>query len=367
MNFSDRRIDLVSRLGLAIALVLTLAMVLLFTRSSVFAEPTEEDLPPVSAVHSGAADTNSSPPADASHSASTASPRSANSSDAADSDSGSNDNSRTAPGDTSEAGANDASPGTGASAQPHHIANYFPYTIRTGDSLHSIGNLFGLDSSVIAHANHVDEDNPDLIAGHTLRIPNPYLARMRDLEGQIDRLSAERSEINQKATTAESQLSVVQNQLRHLTASDSELRHEVVALPWWRAAAYTSVVAAILMFGVTAMALFEWFTLRGRFRAVAEMNEALRRLDYRYRGAIAKAELRLQELYGRRRRGFENGQERPRIAEDTELDRLHEQLKEILEAHLARLGPPGERARRARWRELISGIGAPAEARSARR
>jgi hypothetical protein len=127
------------------------------------------------------------------------------------------------------------------------------------------------------------------------------------------------------------------------------------------------LLAAVLMFGMMAVALFEWLTLRGRFRAVAEMNEALRRLDYRYRGAVAKAELRLQELYGRRRRGFEDGQDRPRIAEDAELERLHAQLKEILETHLSRLGPPGERARRARWRELIGGIGAPAEARSARR
>ena len=366
MNFLDRRIDLVNRLRLAFALALMLAMLLFFARSSVFAEPTEEDLPPVPSAHAANPGSDSPSAVDVDHSA-TASPRSANSSDGAGDDNGSADNSRAAAGDTSETGAGDASTNTGATAQPHHVSNYFPYTIRTGDSLHSIGNLFGLDSSVIAHANHIDEDNPDLIAGHTLRIPNPYLARMRDLEGQIDRLSAERSEINQKAISAQNQLSALQTQVRDLTASESEFRHEVVALPWWRAATYTSVVAAILMFGIMAMALFEWFTLRGRFRAVAEMNEALRRLDYRYRGAIAKAELRLQELYGRRRRGFEDGQERPRIAEDAELERLHAQLREILEAHLARLGPPGEQARRARWRELIGGIGAPAEARSARR
>jgi hypothetical protein len=107
--------------------------------------------------------------------------------------------------------------------------------------------------------------------------------------------------------------------------------------------------------------------LRGRFRAVAEMNESLRRLDYKYRGALAKAELRLQELYGRRRHGLQEGQERPRIPEEVEIEQLNRRLKELLEDHLARLGPPGESVRRARWRERISGIGSPVEARSGRR
>ena len=186
---------------------------------------------------------------------------------------------------------------------------------------------------------------------------------------KIDRLTADRAQIDRDANNAKNQLNAAQDQVRDLSASNRELARQIVVLPWWRTATYMSGAAAVLMFGAMIATLIEWLNLRGRFRAVAEMNEALRRLDYRYRTTVAKAELRLQELYGRRRRGLENGQDRPRIAEDAELERLHQQLKEILETHLARLGPPGERARRARWRELIGGIGAPAEAeaRSARR
>jgi hypothetical protein len=115
------------------------------------------------------------------------------------------------------------------------------------------------------------------------------------------------------------------------------------------------------------LSVTEWWQLRSRFRAVADMNESLRRLDYKYKTALAKAELRLQELYGRRRRGIQDGQERPRIPEEAEIEQLSRQLKEILEQNVQRLGPPSDTARRARWREVMSSVGSPVEARSARR
>jgi LysM repeat protein len=365
MDSFDRRTGFVNRLWLLVALGLTLAVMLALAESIASAEPTEEDLPPAPAAHTSVTTSSDEPnSANPDNSATAPSPQSVSPSDASGTDNGTSDTSASATRGTSREGGEE---GAASANQPHRVANYFPYTIRPGDSLYSIGNLFGVDSSVIAHVNHIDEDNPDLIAGHTLRIPNPYLAKMRDLEGQVDRLSAERAEIDQRAASAQTQLTNVQAEVQELSGSNRELRREVVVLPWWRAASYLALLGALLMFGVMVVALFEWLTLRGRFRAVAEMNEALRRLDYRYRGAVAKAELRLQELYGRRRRGLQDGHDRPRIPEDAELERLHQQLKEILETHLARLGPPGERARRARWRELMGGIGAPAEARSARR
>lgn len=344
----DRTSHVMTRLRLALTIALTLAILLWVTALAAMAAPTEEDLPPVPSHHvsaplpSGPAAVNS---------------------DGTDDSSGAAIRPATEPPNEAAASSTEH-----ASARSSRIANYFPYTIRPGDTPQSIANTFGLDTAELTKVNHITDDT-GLIVGHTLRIPNPYLARMRDLEGQVDRLSAERAEINQQATSAQTQLEKAQANVRDLTGMRDQLSHQVVVLPWWRAATYMAAAAAVLMFGVMIVALIEWLNLRGRFRAVAEMNEALRRLDYRYRITVAKAELRLQELYGRRRRGLEDGQDRPRIAEDTELERLHQQLKEILETHLARLGPPGERARRARWRELIGGIGAPAEAeaRSVRR
>src|SRR6516164_4583652 len=106
---------------------------------------------------------------------------------------------------------------------------------------------------------------------------------------------------------------------------------------------------------------------RHRVRAVAEMNESLRRLDYKYKAALAKAELRFQELYGRRRRGVQEGQELSKTPEEIEIEQLNRRLKEVLEHHLQRLDTASSSAGRARWRERLAGIGAPMEARSFRR
>jgi len=334
-----------ARLRLVLVLAVIFTAFVLVMKQTVAAAPLEEDLPvtPVPHVAQLRAGAPSGGEADQ-----TDSPADGDSASAGDSANG------------------DSAAVAASSAAPRHMATFFPYTIRPGDTLNSIASIFGLDSSDLARVNHIT-DETGLIAGHSLRIPNPFLARQRELEAEIDRLSAERQETAERAHGTQERLDNVQSQIDDLNLRDHELRHESASLPWWRAATYMAAAAALLMFGTMAVALVEWLKLRGRFRAVAEMNESLRRLDYRYRNTVAKAELRLQELYGRRRRGIEDGQERPRIAEDAELEHLHQQLKEILEAHLARLGPPGQRARRARWRELIGGIGAPAEARSARR
>jgi LysM repeat protein len=250
-----------------------------------------------------------------------------------------------------------------APAQPHRT---FLYTIRPGDSLGSIANQFGVSIDELSRLNHLDQD-AELYSGSTIRIPNPFIAHERDLNAQIDRLTAENQQAAAATAKAQATAQSLTAKANDLAAANAEYAHELKTLPWWRGASVTAIAAALVMLGVMLVALFEWWILRNRFRAVAEMNDSLRRLDYKYRAALAKAELRLQELYGRRRRGIQDGQERAKIPEEIEIERLSYELKEILEHHLRRLGPPSRRADRARWREVVDGIGSPVEARSVRR
>ena len=122
--------------------------------------------------------------------------------------------------------------------------------------------------------------------------------------------------------------------------------------------------------GAMLLTLFEWWRMRRRFVALAAMTDALSRLDYKYKAMFAKAELRLQQLYGRRRGGITEGQPRPKMPEEIEIERLNDELKQILELHLQRLGArlPGARRRKG-WRELFGGgdVGSTVEARSYRR
>ena len=260
--------------------------------------------------------------------------------------------------------ARDVSPNLSAASVSAHPT--FPYTIRPGDTLGSIAAIFGISVADIAHANHIRPDS-ELTAGDMLRIPNPFVARERSLIEEIEETASARQVEEQKAEKSEQRVASLRAQVEELQTAKEQSDHDLRALPWWRALAVSAAVGAFLMLGAMVLAAVEWWMLRSRFRAAAEMNESLRRLDYKYKALLAKAELRLQELYGRRRRGIQAGNERPQIAEEAEIEQLNRQLKEILERHLERLKPPGESARRARWRELIGGVGSPVEARSLRR
>jgi LysM repeat protein len=241
------------------------------------------------------------------------------------------------------------------------------YTVRPGDSLSAIGAMFGVDASDIARANHISVDAA-LYAGKVLHIPNPFAIQVRALNVRLRQLTTQQDALSQKAGKIELANEALRQRVGQLTTEMGVLGDEARMLPWWRGAAFASGVIALLMLGVTLVALLEWWVLRRRFVMVVEMNESLRRLDQKYKLILAKAELRLQELYGRRRRGMVDGQERAPLSEEAEIELLDRQLREILERHLEQLGGAPKKARRhARWRTLLGGVDSPVEARSARR
>jgi LysM repeat protein len=253
---------------------------------------------------------------------------------------------------------------SGGSVSPPRTV--FPYTVRSGDTPAGIAALFGVPVAQLLRLNHLHPES-ELMIGDTLRVPNPFLARQRELSNEVDRLTNEKQSAEQRAGTIQAGISGLRSQVQDLNAANEQYRHELRTLPWWRAAAVLGAGAAGLMLAIMLVAVIQWIFARSRFRAVAEMNESLRRLDYKYKAALAKAELRFQEIYGRRRRDIQEGQERSKTPEESEIEQLNRQLKDVLERHLQRLEPSSSSAGRARWRERLAGIGAPMEARSIRR
>jgi LysM repeat protein len=242
-----------------------------------------------------------------------------------------------------------------------------PYTIRPGDSLGSVAQMFGLTTVELARMNRLHPDD-ELMAGDELRVPNPFMTQVKTLESQVNTLSAQAQSAQRKADGEERELNSLRDRVQDLTADNQSLHSSLRLLPWWHATALTTSVVAVLMFGVMIVTLFEWWRMRRRYVELAGLADDLGRLDYKYKAMLAKAELRLQQLYGRRRGGMTEGQPRPKMPEEVEIERLNEELKEVLERHLVRLGarPRGAR-KRARWRELFGGVDSPVEARSARR
>jgi LysM repeat protein len=272
-----------------------------------------------------------------------------------------------------------ARPAARASApSPHAVAapavnpaprprNTIPYTVRPGDTLGTVATMFGVTPDALARANRMSADD-ELYSGDVLKVPNPFTHEVSALKTQVEQLNAEAQTAEQKATAAQNELSTLRDKVQELSGNNQELNHAVAILPWWRATAFSVAVAAVLMFGVMLVTLFEWWRMRRRYVALAETADALGRLDYKYKAMLAKAELRLQQLYGRRRQGLAEGQPRAKLPEELEIERLNEELKELLEYHLVKLGarPRGQK-RRGRWREMFGGVDSPVEARSVRR
>jgi len=253
--------------------------------------------------------------------------------------------------------------------KPDHPANIIPYTVRPGDSIGTIAQMFGITDDELAHANRIHPDD-ELQADEVLKVPHPFTTEVNTLKSQVEALSAQQQTAEQKADSAEEQVKSLQTQVQELSGDNQDLQVGIKLLPWWRATAISVGFFALFMLGAMLLTLFEWWRMRRRLVALAAMTDALSRLDYKNKAMFAKAELRLQQLYGRRRGAITEGQPRPKMPEEIEIERLNDELKQILEVHLQRLGArlPGA-PRRKGWREIFGGddVGSTVEARSYRR
>jgi LysM repeat protein len=259
-------------------------------------------------------------------------------------------------------------PADESAPKPVKPANVIPYTVRSGDTVGTIAAMFGVTPEEVARANrmHIDDE---LQVDEVLKIPHPFTTEVTNLKSQIETLSAQQQSAEQKSDSAQEQVKTLQTQVQDLTSQNQDLDSGVKLLPWWRATAISLAIFALIMFGVMLLTIFEWWRMRRRFMALAAMTDALSRLDYKYKAMFAKAELRLQQLYGRRRGAVTEAQPRPRMPEEVEIERLNEELKNILETHLQRMGAKLPGGRRKGWRELFGGtdVGETVEARGYRR
>ncbi len=248
-------------------------------------------------------------------------------------------------------------------AKPPKPHKFFPYTVRAGDTLSTIAQYFGMTTADLAHINKLQEDD-ELEEGESLKIPNPFEASQRSLEAEVQQLSDQNRTNEQKIEQAENQVATLSNSNSDLTSQNATLKESVKVLPWWRGTSLAAGAAALLMLGVTTLTLFEWWMLRRRFLALSDLSMSLSRLDVKYKETIAKAELRMQQLYGRRRPAgapehLIGGMKTP---DEIEVERLSHELRETLERHLKQLGVRGRRTVGTRLRAALDGEEEPTTA-----
>ena len=266
----------------------------------------------------------------------------------------------------SEEGVPAASTAPSAAQNNPAAAGDLSYVIREGDSVGAIATMFHIPAQDIFRRNHINEDST-LHIGQVLRIPNPYVAQVRDLHGQIATLTSRNQTQERKLQDANSKAAAFDARIEELSGINRVLELDVTTLPWWRRATTVAVTLAIVMLGLALVSLLQWFLIRQRFAAVAAANEKLGKLDQRYRTLLGRAELRLQQLYGRRRPVAESSVQ-SRSPEDFELERLGREVKEVLEQELNKLGVQLHApVRRSRFREWLANLGSPVAVRSDRR
>src|SRR5260221_2993118 len=257
---------------------------------------------------------------------------------------------------------------TDASAPKPKPSNVIPYTVRPGDSVGLIAQMFGVTPEEVAHANRIHIDD-ELQVDEVLKVPHPFTTEVSNLKSQVETLSAQQQAAEQKSDSAQEQIKSLQTQVQELTGENQDLQSSVKILPWWRATGVSLGILALIMFGVMLLTMFEWWRMRRRFVALAAMTDALSRLDYKYKAMFAKAELRLQQLYGRRRGAVTEGQPRPTMPEAVEIEPLNQELKQSLAVHVQQIGARLPGGRRKGWREMFGGtdVSSTVEARSYRR
>ncbi len=263
----------------------------------------------------------------------------------------------------SRAPAQDSAPGQ--TGTPVQSGGDLSYVIHEGDSVGALSSMFHMPAADIFRRNHLTPEST-LHVGQVLHIPNPYAAQVRELQAQIEVLSAREQDQERKLQDANTREGAYNARVVELVGIKRALEHDVMTLPWWRRATTFAVTLAIVMFGIAAVSLFQWFLVRRRFVGVALANERLSRLDQRYRNLLARSELRLQQLYGRRRAPVERQSKSP---DDFEMERLNRELKDVLEQQMAQLGVQiHTTGRRSRFREWLANLGSrPVAVRSDRR
>ncbi|SRR5579875_41070 len=274
--------------------------------------------------------------------------------------------------DTSDEGQSDegvpqAAASSIAAAQNAAAANGdLSYIVHEGDSVGAVASMFHIPAEEILRHNHLSEQST-LHIGQILRIPNPYAAQVRDLQHQITVLTTRNQQQEQQLAASSSRERAFIARIDELRGLNRSLEHDLTMLPWWRRATTGAVTLALVMLGIALVSLIQWLLIRWRFVAVAQANEKLTRLDRHYRIMLARAELRLQQLYGRRRAVTQTSPA-ARTPEEFELERLGRELKEVLEQELAKLGvQPQPPARRSRFREWLTSGSSPVPVRSDRR
>lgn len=178
-------------------------------------------------------------------------------------------------------------------------AEFLEYRLRQGEALGDVARLFRIPVAELAQLNGIN-DPTRLQVDQALKIPNIFARQVTELQGERNRLLAEKAQVAQQLREEQQSLTTKEHLLRKTEADKESLAQELAAVGQWR------LGAQVLSLALFVTLMWGLFINKDRARygrqiaTLTQENTALDRAKEKYRLAAAQLEFRYQKLYSGR-------------------------------------------------------------------
>jgi hypothetical protein len=174
--------------------------------------------------------------------------------------------------------------------------DFLEYRLRAGESLSDVAHLFRIPLEELVQVNHI-ADPTRLAVGQPLKVPNVFARQAAQLQGERDRLLAEKEQGVNKIKEMQQTAAATEGHLHTAEAEKAALTRRLASTVHWRRGA---LALTALLLGVAGWCLKLWgeqVSLARKLASLIEENTALTVTKDKYRQTAAQLELRYQKLY----------------------------------------------------------------------
>jgi len=172
----------------------------------------------------------------------------------------------------------------------------FAYPVRLGESLSNVAQLFRVPVEELMRLNQIT-DPTRLRAGQSLQIPNVFARQAAQLQGERDRLLADKAQMGREQQEKQTALTTIQADLQRVEAEKAALNSQIASTFWWQRAVLILTFLLVGVFGWAFKVRGERTNLARNLTVSSQETAALQVAKEKYRQAAAQLELRYQKLY----------------------------------------------------------------------
>ena len=173
---------------------------------------------------------------------------------------------------------------------------FLEYRLRPGESLGDVARLFHLSVEELAQINRIT-DPTRLQVGQPLKVPNVFARQAAQLQGERNRLLAEKAQMARDMEGLRQTLAALEADLHKAEEEKTTLTSQLAATAQWQRGALALIVLLLGIFGWSLKLRTERAKLTRKLTVLMQEHTALTVAKEKYRQAVAQLELRYQKLY----------------------------------------------------------------------